>query len=357
MDTTVKNTSIRCDQHPPLSAMMYCDHCKAFLCRICAEVQAGGRVCSTCRKPCRERTIDEFSQLIAQRQKDKDDAVLARAAEARINSQLEKAKFDRDARLKAEFAARKAALAQPSQQTPIPDAPSPALVPTSPASDPFPAHAPMNNPGGTMYTPGKKSVRVETEDPLAHLAERSYLNIIDKAKVIMLLVCVFTMLFAIFEYFMIEDGAREQRITLGEKRDEWEREIKREIARSKDKVEKAKLEKELASDEFSVTGNAVIAAGIFIARMMIGAYVLAALLLLIMRATADTSPRGSTIAAFVVFLVLNLVDMAIFGTGNRAIFILRWGAMVGLYKAMHVGIALHRMRVEKAQAAALAMQA
>ena len=183
-----------------------------------------------------------------------------------------------------------------------------------------------------MYQPGSKRVIVESEDPLAHLAERSYLNVIDRAKVIMLLVSIFTLIFATFQYFYVEDEARQARNANEEVRVEWQRKIKQRVARltgKGDKADKLALERELEEDKMGQMLDHKI------------------ILLFVLRSTSDTAPRSSTIAAFVMYLLLNLIDLSIFGVGNRAIFLARVGALIGLYKAMHVGIALHKMREEK----------
>jgi hypothetical protein len=90
METAFKLSSMRCDLHPPLSAIMYCDHCRTLLCRICAETQNGTRVCASCRKPCRAPSSDEMAGIMAQRQKAKEDARLAKEAEQRIKDSLER---------------------------------------------------------------------------------------------------------------------------------------------------------------------------------------------------------------------------------------------------------------------------
>lgn len=326
---------------------MFCDACKQFLCRICAEVKPGGRVCATCKAPCREPSAQEFQDLLAARQQARINSSLASQAENRIKESIEKAKTDREARLKADFAARKAALAEQKQSainavTTVPQ--------TADGSTPTPLSPPASTAGATMYQPGSKRVIVESEDPLAHLAERSYLNVIDRAKVIMLLVSIFTLIFATFQYFYVEDEARQARNANEEVRVEWQRKIKQRVARltgKGDKADKLALERELEEDKMGQMLDHKIDSDLQAARIVIGFYFGVAILLFVLRSTSDTAPRSSTIAAFVMYLLLNLIDLSIFGVGNRAIFLARVGALIGLYKAMHVGIALHKMREEK----------
>ena len=340
MDNAVKITSIRCDMHPPLSAVMFCDACRKFLCRICAEVRAGGRFCVTCKKPCREPIENELPQLIALRQKAQAEIHEARTAQTRAVAQAEQNKLDRDAKLKADFAARKAAFAQ--QQSAEKSATASSAGDTG-----MPA---FGSGTGSDFTPAPVPQRrppVE-EDPLAILSERSYLNVIDRARVIMLIVAVFTLLFAIFQYFMVADEERMKNNELAAAHDEWIDKTKQDIAKAATKSENRALENELKNDNFGTVGHAVNSTIFFIARVLVGCYFVAGMLLLILRHTSDQSPRGSTVAAFIVYLLLNLLDLAIFGVGNRYIFALRWMALVALYKAMHVGLALHLMRMEKA---------
>lgn len=351
MDNALKLTSIRCDLHPPLSAIMFCDTCRTFLCRICAEVKPGGRVCSTCKKPCREPSVDEFQELLTARKRAKEDAILAAAAAARIKDQHDKAKQDRDARLKAEFAARKSALNGPkppsnsSEQSPLTQSPTGA-VPT-----PIPSSSGPSSSGGTMYDPGRKSKTIEVEkDPLAHLAERSYLNVIDKAQVIMLLVSIATVVFGLWIYFYSNDDAQIARHEADDAAVGWRQEKTRLRNRLPNKAERAAVDKEIEENGFLKDELKRIDENLRVARIVVAFYMGAAILLFILRHFSDTLPRESTVAAFVIFLILNLVDMAFFGTGNRFILLCRIGALIGLYKAMLVGIALHRMREEKKMA-------
>jgi hypothetical protein len=80
--------------------------------------------------------------------------------------------------------------------------------------------------------------------------------------------------------------------------------------------------------------------------VLIGCYMVAAVMLMVLRHFSDTSQRRNDYG-ICVYLLLNLLDLAIFWSWNKFIFALRWLALVALYKAMHVGIALHKMRVEK----------
>ncbi|MEI6232448.1 MAG: B-box zinc finger protein [Planctomycetota bacterium] len=344
MEPSVKPNSIRCDMHPPLSAIMYCDGCKTFLCRICAEVKPGGRVCATCKQPCREPSPEEFLKLVTERKRDQEAASAVKYLEAKQKENAEKAKIERDARLKAEFAARKATLGQ-AKPVEVNAAPITNTSSTAPSSN-----------GGTMYDPGQKTQTVEVEDdPLAHLAERSYLNVIDRARVIMMIVSICTLIFSVAQYFILNDEERVFQNELAVQHEEDRQNLQRLIAQTKDKVDKRKLEQELKEDTFGTMKQAVAGTGFAIARMFIGCYVVAAILLIILRHTSEDTPRGSTIAAFIIFMLVNLLDLAIFGIGNRYIFALRWAALVALYKAMNVGIALHKMRVEKAAEKAAAM--
>src|SRR5438105_1287564 len=111
MSAVTKIGSVRCDMHPPMSASMFCEHCKKFLCKICAVAQASGRMCAVCKRPVKQPTPEEFAALVAERARAKDDARLAKEAEGRILAAQEKARLERDAKAKEEFARRKAAWA------------------------------------------------------------------------------------------------------------------------------------------------------------------------------------------------------------------------------------------------------
>ncbi len=357
METTLKNTSIRCDLHPPLSAIMYCDACKSFLCRICAEVRVGGRVCASCKKPCREPSADEFTQLVAQRQKAKEDATLAKAAESRIKDQLERAKVEREARLKAEFAARKAALAQPQPAAangapPSFSAPQPqtfnapamynaAASPTAPAA---PA-------GETMYKPGAKLPQTE-RDPLMKLGEHAHINVIGKAKTYMMIIGILTSLVAgiwLAVVFAADNAIESHEWTPAEEA----RQIADQAPVLRRSMEQQRAhEEQLAREheEFEAS-KAVLHAAAVIVKLILTAYLMVGVTMIVLFFLCETYPRGATMAAFIIYLAINLIDLLTVRSGGLIAILFRIAALTALYNGMVAGNTLHKMRLEEAAAA------
>jgi len=358
MDTTLKSTSIRCDLHPPLSAIMFCDACKSFLCRICAEVRVGGRVCATCKKPCREPSTEEFSQLIAQRQKAREDAVLAKAAEGRIKEQLEKGKADRDTRLKADFAARKAVLAQQqlatangaplasfaSQQVPQ-QFNAPAMLMANSSSP-----SPMAAGGGTMYQPGAIKPRY-ARDELAALGDRAHLNVIGRAKWYMIIIGLLTtFIYAVALYFVASIESTFDSADMNTFRDEM-REIRKvnrlkmTPAQLKEHEERLARERE-AADAAAAVARAVVGK----LKLFLAAYMMVGVTMIVLFFLSDSYPRGATMAAFLIYLIINIIDVFSIRTGGFYGIFFRVGAMTALFNGMIAGQELHKRRMADQEA-------
>src|SRR5579862_1326000 len=380
METTLKpNTSIRCDLHPPMSAVMYCDHCKKFLCRICAETRTNGaRVCASCKKPCRQPSADEFSQLVVQRQRAKEDARLAKEAEQRIKDQLEKAKQDRDARLKAEFAAKKALWAQqgnaraPTGPVVLPEFGTPVLgtgrhapvsgtgrqapvsgtgrqVPVSGTGRQVPVsgtarHTPVGGTARltpvaeTMYEPPKAASRGESMydpnamkrevDPLAKLGERSHLNVIERAKSWMIWIGIVTVLVHGFYIWWISDLEQQAQ----HRREEFSIRNAEEVTALKSQLDSATSEKrreelkmgiarkETVRDAAAPMEAAVTTVVSFVVKAVLGCFVAIGALMIALAFLCEQFPRGATTAAFIVYLGMTLLAI-IFAQGGGIYFV------------------------------------
>ena len=349
MDTTPKNVSIRCDLHPPLSAIVFCDACSAFLCRICSEVRPGGRVCATCKKPCREPSGEEVHQLVALRRKAKEDAALAKTAESSTKNQLDQAKVDREARLKAEFAARKAALVQ--QQSGVNAAPL-APLPVAPVSSARPFNQPLSPApiSGTMYNPASPASRPIERDPLAKLGERAHINVIGRAKTYMMIIGVLTMLIygvLLFIVLSIENAATARQepsvaeeVTSDIRKDRMTKELK---ANRDARLEAVRKQKEAEEDKEKNS------AGFLIVKVILGAFFLVGVTMIVLFFLCESYPREATLAALIIYSSLTLLD--VIASVGRIGFIglfFKIAAITALYKGMIAGQTLQKMRDEEA---------
>jgi hypothetical protein len=302
---------------------------------------------------------------MAQRQKSKDDARLAKEAELRIKEQLERAKQERDARLKAEFATKKAQWA--NQQTgaiALPDSAGTGRLTPSSGTSCHPAVAGTNRQAavsgskraaavgelqpittGTMYQPGVPT-KLEA-DPLAKLGERSYLNVIGKAKTFMMLIGILTVLGNGFVIMWISDEESQLQVKIAEAKDARVEDFRRQIRSATGKEEKAQLEQKIAMTESSEGVVTSLSHGaFFIVKAFFGCFLAVGALLILLFFMCETFPRGATTAAFVIYLLMSLVDLIFFRFGGIWGILLRWGAIVALFNGMQAGHALHRMRLE-----------
>lgn len=343
---TAVKTSIRCDQHPPMSATMYCETCKAFLCKICAVVKPGGRVCGTCQKTVVEVSGDELVRLLEERKRAEKSAREIKEATAKLKEQSDKSRQDREARLKAEFAAKKAELLEKeklrNQQ---------AVNIASMGSAARPGVAPVSQmPGQTPPTLGGTLAQVEA-DPLKKLGERSHINVIGRAKTGMLIIGIITLLANAFWMFSVNEAERQMHQKITADREEKITQLESEIRKTKNKEEKKELVDELNATKASEGITNAIGTGIFfIFKAVLGAYLAVGALLVVLSFMCDQYPRAATTTAFIVYLLLNMISLLFFW--NILGIILRWGMLVQLYRGMVAGHTLHEMRTESGEVVA-----
>ena len=108
MNASVENRSTRCATHPTQIANWYCNGCQRFLCDQCTVVSPLGRLCISCKLPCRELSSDRIDKVISGTQQSSEEVKLARALESRNRERIEKERAEREARLQARITARKA---------------------------------------------------------------------------------------------------------------------------------------------------------------------------------------------------------------------------------------------------------
>lgn len=355
MESATKNFSVRCDLHPPMSANMFCDACNAFLCRICSEPRPGGqRVCASCQKPCREPTAAEFQQLVAQRRKIQEDAALAKTTESRTKDQAEQAKLDREARLKAEFAARKAALAQqlPSASAmPLSAASSGAAAALAPQINQPLSPAPV---GGSLSNPPASALPRPERDPLAKLGERAHINVIGKAKTYMMIIGVL-MVLAGGVLFLLVVGAETLINAMPQRKTSVAEEVTRDIrngrmTKEQEEERKIRLEEAQAEAENAKEARADAESNIFKAKLAAGVVLLVGIALIVLFFMCESHPRGATQIAFYLYLSYVLLDFALFLPNFSAVgMVFRGCALYALYNAMIAGRTLHEMREEEAR--------
>ena len=351
METTLnKAVSMRCDMHPPLSAPMYCDKCQAFLCKICAEVRTTGRVCVKCKGPCRQPSAEEYPELVERRKKVHENSKLAQQAVEQLKRANERAKVDRDARLKAEFAAKKAewqqreSIRQATGANPLPQIATP--MGANEESEPRAQFAPVQPlPQG----PSK------FEDPLYKLGERGHLNVIGRAKKKILFVAILTMLFNGVAYLFVAGASavadtlsdahaaavarREEHPKSGPKLSAEQREKLRVEQETTDAMEQHTFEKARSTFfwfKLVLFGFFCVGAGMFVLYFM-----------------AETKPKEATAWAFYLYVAATgtgvLIDLVISGSVSPVIIAVRGLMAYALYTGMVAGAELQAMRDEEAQ--------
>ena len=331
--TLAKPLSIRCDQHPPMSASMYCEHCKAFLCKICAEIKPGGRFCATCKRLCIQPAPEQFAVLMELRAKTKLEARQAKES-------AEKQKLEREAKLKAEFAAKKAEWAQreSARQNALSAEAKPqtAILNQSAQSD-----------GDTVARAALRS-----DDGLSKLGERSYLSVIGRARNYMLLIGVLTLLVNGGFMWWISDEERQLDNKIEDARHESINRITAELKTVKSRDDRKQLEMERSMAESGQNIASTFGHGLFfVVKAVLGCFLAVGALLLGLYFVCETYPRGATMSAFIVYLLMNFIDLIFIRSGGLLGLFFRWGALVALYNGMQAGQTLHRMRVESGECA------
>ena len=336
MLATVKPVSIRCDMHPPMSASMYCEHCNTFLCKLCVDIKPGGRFCTTCKRLCLQPSAEQLAELLEARARTRMDAKNIKAA-------AEKQKLDREAKLKADFAAQKSAWTQKqsTQQNALAAGSASGATTASQAPQPAAIH-------------DEKDVALRntlrSDDGLSKLGERAYMNVIGKAQNYMLLIGVLTLLFNGGVMWWISDAEQQSDNRIEVIRQETIERITSEIKVAKTTDQRKQLEMKRSMAETGQNIASSIGHGLFfIVKAVVGCYLAIGALLLGLYFVCETYPRGATMTAFIVYLLANFVDLIFIRSGGILGLFVRWGALVALYNGMQAGQTLYRMRVESGE--------